>query len=114
MSERDTGNTQRLVEVFTKLRQITEKAKTERLLQFTSLAHLMTVDLLRDSLGRLRKDAAAGVDRVTWQEYQAEQDARLTDLHKRLREGKYRAQPVRRVYIEKEDGSARPLGIPDL
>ena len=106
--------TQSLGEVFTKLHRISEKARQEPELQFTSLAHLLTVDLLREAFRRLRKDASPGVDGVTAQEYEQALEANLVDLHRRLREGRYRAQPVRRVYIEKENGKLRPLGIPAL
>lgn len=114
MSERNTDDTQRSAAVSTKLRHISEKAKQDRDLRFTSLAHLITVDFLRESFQRLRKDAAAGVDGVTWADYSVDLDQRLKDLHTRLREGRYRAQPVRRAYIEKENGELRPLGVTSL
>jgi len=112
MPQRNTDSTQRLAEVYTKLRQISVKAKAEPGLRFTSLAHLLTTDLLDDSFQRLRKKAAAGVDGVTWWEYECGIVPRLEDLHSRLKDGQYRAQPVRRVYLEKEGGKRRPLGIP--
>jgi RNA-directed DNA polymerase len=62
-----------------------------------------------------RKDASAGVDGVTYQEYQKELGRNLQDLWERIKSGKYRAQPLRRVYIPKEDGkSERPISIPAL
>lgn len=112
--ERDMEGTQSLKEVFTKLHRITEKAKQEPELQFTSLAHLLTVEMLGEGYRRLRKDASPGVDGVTAQEYELALEGNLKDLHGRLREGQYRAQPVRRVYIEKENGKLRPLGVPAL
>jgi RNA-directed DNA polymerase len=112
MSERNTDSTQRLAAVYTKLRQISEKAKTEPQLQFTSLAHLLTEELLRASFEQLRKDAAPGADGVTWADYACDLEPNLRELHQQLNEGRYRAQPVRRVHIEKEDGKLRPLGIP--
>jgi RNA-directed DNA polymerase len=112
MSQRNTDSTQRLADVYTKLRHISAKAKTEPGLRFTSLAHLLTIDLLDDSFQRLKRKAAAGVDGMTWREYECGLVPRLEDLHCRLKAGQYRAQPVRRVYIEKEGGKRRPLGIP--
>jgi RNA-directed DNA polymerase len=97
-----------------KLRRIFEKARQEPSTRFLSLAHLITVDMLLSSFGQLKKGAAAGVDAVTWRQYEPNARERLGELYTRLREGRYRAQPVRRVYIEKEDGSKRPLGIPAL
>jgi group II intron reverse transcriptase/maturase len=109
----NTDSTQRLMAVFTKLRRIAEKAKQDPTLQFTSLAHLLTVEMLGEAYQRLRKDASPGVDGLTAQEYERDLQRNLQDLHRRLREGRYRAQPVRRVYIEQE-GKRRPLGIPAL
>jgi len=97
----------------TELERISELAKREHAVQFTSLAHLLTVEMLGEAYRRLRKDASPGVDGVTAQEYEQALAGNLQDLHRRLREGCYRAQPVRRVYIE-QDGKHRPLGIPAL
>ena len=41
-------------------------------------------------------------------------EANLLDLSDRLARGGYRPEPVRRVYIDKADGSKRPLGVPAL
>ncbi|MGA8620552.1 MAG: group II intron reverse transcriptase/maturase, partial [Candidatus Sulfotelmatobacter sp.] len=67
--------------------------------------------LLRESFYSLQRKAAPGVDGVTWQEYENGIEDRLIDLHGRVHPGAYRAQPSRRVYIEKEDGRQRPLGV---
>ena len=82
--------------------------------QFTALLHHVTVNLLRDSFYALKKNAAPGVDGVTWQEYETGLDERLTDLHSRIHRGTYRAQPSKRAYIPKADGRQRPLGIAAL
>jgi len=74
----------------------------------------VSVDLLRDSYYALKRQAAPGVDGVTWQEYETGLDSRLSDLHNRVHRGAYRAQPSRRVYIPKADGRKRPLGIAAL
>lgn len=97
----------------TELERISELAKQDRTLQFTSLAHLLTVERLGEAYHKLRKDASPGVDGLTAQEYEQDLTGNLRDLHRRLRKGRYRAQPVRRVYIE-QDGKRRPLGIPAL
>jgi group II intron reverse transcriptase/maturase len=72
------------------------------------------VPLLKEAYGRLNKDAAAGVDGVTWRGYGENLDARLRDLQDRVHRGSYHPQPVRRVHIPKGDGRTRPLGIPAL
>ena len=95
---------------YTKLRRLSELAKQDPTLQFTSVAHLLNVDLLGDAYRRLRKDASPGIDGLTAQEYEQNLEENLHDLHRRLREGRYRAQPARRVYIEQE-GKQRPLGL---
>jgi len=74
----------------------------------------MNVDLLRKSYYALKRQAAPGVDGVTWQEYETGLEDRLVDLHSRVHRGAYRAQPSRRVYIPKADGRQRPLGIAAL
>jgi RNA-directed DNA polymerase len=83
-------------------------------MRFTSLLHHVSVDLLRASFHSLKRKAAPGVDGVTWQEYESGLEGRITDLHSLVHRGAYRAQPSRRVYIEKEDGRKRPLGVAAL
>ena len=95
---------------YTKLRRLSELAKQDPKLKFTSVAHLLNVELLGDAYRRLRKDASPGIDGLTAQEYEQNLEENLHDLHRRLREGRYRAQPARRVYIEQE-GKQRPLGL---
>jgi group II intron reverse transcriptase/maturase len=74
----------------------------------------MTVDLLRESYYALRRNAAVGVDGVTWTEYGEGLEARLEDLHERVHSERYRAQPSRRIWIPKADGRQRPIGIASL
>lgn len=101
--------------VATKLRRIARKARSEPKFQFTSLFHLMSVELLRGCFKRLREDAAAGIDRVTKEMYAADLEANLTKLVERLHRMAYIPQSVRRVYIPKPGTSKqRPLGIPAL
>jgi group II intron reverse transcriptase/maturase len=93
------------------VRQVARERKQER---FTALLHHMSVDLLRASFYALQRQAAPGVDGVTWKEYEAGLEGRLADLHSRVHRGTYRAQASRRVYIPKADGRQRPLGIAAL
>ena len=111
MTKSNTGSTQKLPPVSPKLLQISEKAKQEPTLAFTSLAHLISPEMLRWSYEHLNRDAAPGVDGVTWQDYREGADDRLALLHRRMLDGQYRALPVRRVHIEKENGKLRPLGV---
>jgi group II intron reverse transcriptase/maturase len=78
------------------------------------LLHHVTPQLLRDSYYELKKQAAPGVDGVTWQQYGTGLEERINDLHDRVQRGAYRAQPSKRAYIPKEDGRRRPLGIASL
>jgi RNA-directed DNA polymerase len=93
------------------VRQVAKERKQER---FTALLHHLTVSLLRDSFFALQRQAAPGVDGVTWQEYETGLEDRLIDLHSRVHRGAYQAQPSRRVYIPKTDGRQRPIGIASL
>ena len=99
--------------VETKLRRIAEKARKEPGFKFTSLYHLMNKELLRGCFQRLRKDAAAGIDKMTKDMYAENLEVNLSNLVDRLHQMAYIPQPVRRKYIPKP-GSAkqRPLGIP--
>ena len=99
--------------VATKLLRIAEKARKEPEFKFTSLFHLLNEELLRECFRRLRKDAAAGIDDVTKEEYAENLDANLSDLIGRLHRMAYVPQPVRRKYIPKPGSTKqRPLGIP--
>jgi group II intron reverse transcriptase/maturase len=70
--------------------------------------------LLVESFNALRKQASAGVDGMTWHEYEKILPERVHALHREIHTGAYRAQPSRRVYIPKADGKMRPLGIAAL
>ncbi|MFZ3207304.1 MAG: group II intron reverse transcriptase/maturase [Geobacteraceae bacterium] len=99
----------------TKLLRIAEKARKEPGFKFTSLYHLMNEELLRECFKQLRKDAAAGIDDVTKEEYAADLDSNLSNLIDRLHRMAYKPQPVRRAYIPKPGSiKQRPLGIPCL
>ncbi len=94
-----------------RVRQRVRQKKKER---FTALLHHVDVDLLRFAYSSLKRDAAPGVDGVTWQEYGTDLDGHLADLHARVHRGSYRTQPSQRRYIPKPDGRERPLGIAAL
>lgn len=100
--------------VSTTLARIAEQSASNPELVFTNLAHHMDVEFLLEAFCRVRPDAAPGVDGVTWAAYEADLSSNLLDLHARLTAGRYRAPPVRRVWLEKEDGGRRPLGVPAL
>jgi RNA-directed DNA polymerase len=93
---------------------VRKAAKENKEMKFTALLHHVTVDLLRESFYALKRKAAPGVDGVTWKEYEPGLEDRLVDLHSRVHRGAFRAAPSRRVYIEKEDGRKRPLGVASL
>ena len=98
----------------TKLDRLTELAKEEPKRQFFSIAHLITREALYAAFRSLRKEASAGVDGVTYQQYQEGAEGKIQELYQRLKDGKYQAQPLRRVYIPKENGKQRPISIPAL
>ena len=93
------------------LERVRTAARLKKKERFTALLHHVTVDLLRSAYSWLKRDAAAGVDGITWDEYGNDLDRRLADLHAHVHRGSYRAQPSRRHYIPKPDGRQRPLGI---
>src|SRR6267142_6297133 len=89
---------------------VRKAARKDKRTRFTALLHHVTVNLLRDSFYALKRDAAPGVDGVTWKEYETDLDEKVADLHSRIHRGTYRAQPSKRAYIPKADGRQRPLG----
>lgn len=96
-----------------KLKLISEKAKQDRKMKFTSLAHLINEESLVQCYKELKKDRACGVDGVTVEEYGQELEENLKSLVDRMKSKSYRPQPVRRVYIPKPGkDEKRPLGIP--
>ncbi len=96
------------------LRRLAEKAQADHRVQFTSLAHLLTVEALEAAWKALKKRSSAGIDGVTAREYERELRGNLERLHERLRAGQYVAPPVRRSYVPKEGAELRPIGIPTI
>jgi group II intron reverse transcriptase/maturase len=97
--------------VSTKLQQLARQAVDHPDRVFTSLAHLVDVDLLREAHARTASKSP-GIDRVTKKAYAQDLESNLADLHERLRTGRYYAPPVERVWLDKEDGGKRPIGKP--
>jgi group II intron reverse transcriptase/maturase len=104
----DRGSVSQALE---RIRQVAKGKKAEK---FTALFHHLTIDRLEEAFEELKENAAAGVDGLTWQDYDANLECNLEDLHARVHRGAYRAQPSRRVYIPKPDGRQRPLAIAAL
>ncbi len=98
--------------VSTKLQRIAERARAYPETAWTTLAHLIDVDFLREAFHRTRKDGATGIDGLTGMDYEENLEANLRDLLARFKSGTYFAPPVRRVHIPKDDGRQRPIGIP--
>lgn len=106
------GDTSRSPTVSTTLQGIAKQAVENPRMGFQTLAHHMTVDFLREAFDRTKKNSAPGIDKVTARKYAANLEKNLQDLHERLRNGRYKAPPVKRAWIAKEDGKQRPLGMP--
>src|SRR5215470_15811380 len=108
--------TRRREKVSTQLAQITKKAELDRKVRFTSLAHLLTPEFLRETWGTINRHGAGGVDGESIEQFESTLEERLQEICERLKAGAYRAPPVRRVEIPKGPGKTgtRPLGIPTV
>jgi len=109
-----TRRTQCRSSVSQRLDRVRNAARQRKKEKFTALLHHIDFDLLLESFLALKRTAAAGVDKVTWEDYDMQIQENIQDLHKRVQSGAYRALPVRRVFIPKADGRQRPLGIAAL
>jgi RNA-directed DNA polymerase len=96
------------------LSRITKLAKEDPGRKFFSIAHFLTPEALYEAFRSLRKDASAGVDRITYRDYEKQAQQKIQELHERLKSKTYQALPLRRIYIPKEDGRKRPISIPAL
>lgn len=113
--QQNTSRTQSRSDVRSALERVRQKAVSEPKMRFTTLLHhIYNMDTLRGAFLALKREAAAGVDGVTWQCYGEDMEGNLQDLSERLKRGAYRAKPVRRVFIPKPDGRQRPLGVTAL
>ena len=106
-----TQGRERVAQALERVRQAARQRKKEKL---TALLHHISIDCLRIAFFALKRDAASGVDGLTWPTYEADLDRNLTDLHERVHRGAYRALPSRRTYIPKADGKQRPLAVAAL
>lgn len=105
------GDTSRSQTVSTVLQRIAEQAVRYPEMVFTTLAHKIGVEFLREAYSQTNKSGAPGLDKVTAKEYAENLEENLVKLHERLRSGRYFAPPVERVWIDKEKGK-RPIGKP--
>jgi RNA-directed DNA polymerase len=96
------------------LARVREKAKKDKNQSFTSLMHHLTPALLRRSYDRLKRNAATGIDGVSWEGYREGLENRLLDLHARVQKGSYKPKAARRAYIAKSGGEQRSLSILSL
>ena len=106
-----TQGRERVAQALERVRQAARQRKKGKL---TALLHHISIDCLRMAFFALKRDAASGVDGLTWPTYEADLDRNLTDLHERVHRGAYRALPSRRTYIPKADGKQRPLAVAAL
>src|ERR1700761_7615434 len=112
--QQSTRRTQSRGSVSQALERIRKVARERNKEKFTALLHHINIDLLEEAFFELKKNAAPGVDRLTWKDYEADLERNLKDLHARVQRGAYRALPSRRVYIPKPDGRQRPLAVAAL
>src|SRR6476659_8642689 len=110
-STRRTQSRESVSQALERIRKVARERKKER---FTALFRHINVDLLEEAFFALKENAAPGVDRLTWRDYEADLERKLEDLHRRVQRGAYRALPSRRVYIPKPDGRQRPLAVAAL
>lgn len=103
--------TQSSTEAVDGLNRIRAAAKRDPNLKFNNLYHHLTRQILYDAYLALKKKAAPGVDKISWRDYGVDLDARLDHLHDRICRQAYKPQPSLRVWISKDDGSQRPIGI---
>src|ERR671929_417296 len=112
--QRRTRRAQDRVSVSQALGRVRRAARHRRGERFTALIHHLSPGLLREAFLALKRDAAPGVDGLTWRTYEADLDRRIGALHARVHRGAYRALPSRRRYIPKPDGRERPLAVAAL
>ena len=110
-STRRAQDRENVSQALDRIRNAARRGKKER---FTSLLHHINPEMLRAAFHAMKRDAAPGVDGMTWETYEQGLEHRIENLHSRVKAGAYRAQPSRRSYIPKEDGSKRPLAVAAL
>jgi len=112
--QQHTHRTQSRARMTQSLDRVRKAARLRKKEQLTALFHHINVDSLRTAYYALKRKAAPGVDGVSWQDYEADLEPRLEELHRRVHRGAYHPQPSRRTYIPKADGRQRPLAIAAL
>jgi len=112
--QQSTRRAQDRASVSQALDRIRHAARHRRKERFTTLFHHLGSEMLRTAFFALKREAAPGVDGLTWRAYAADLDHRIEDLHARVQRGAYRALPARRRYIPKADGGQRPLAVAAL
>src|SRR5215469_6716984 len=112
--QQSTHRTQSRIRVTQALSRVRQAARHRKKERFTALLHHLNIDTLRTAFLALKRKAAPGVDGVRWQDYEADLEPNLEDLHKEIHRGAYRPQPSRRTYIPKADGRQRPLAVAAL
>ncbi len=113
-SNRDVKDNPPLLVGESSLVRVKMLAEADPRLVFTSLAHRIDLSLLRKSFRKLHKNESTGVDKVTAKQYAVDLDENLYNLYQRLCRGQYVASPVKRIWLDKEDGKKRPIGITAL
>lgn len=95
----------------TRLARIAQMSKENPDMVFTSIGHLIDVEMLSQCHAKMDSDKAVGIDGVTKEEYGEKLEDNLTNLVSRLKDKSYKPQPARRVEIPKDNGKTRPLSI---
>ena len=113
-SQQSTHRTQSRESVTQALERIRQRAREKGKEKFTALLHHISVEHLVLAFFELKEHAAAGVDGLTWRDYEQDLERNLEELHARVHRGAYRPLPSRRVYIPKPDGRQRPLAVAAL
>ncbi len=103
--------TQSMEGILPRLEQLGEVAKQHKSLQFDNLLHHLNLALLHKAFNHLNRRAAKGIDNIGWFDYQENSAQHLRLLYQRIQSGRYKAKPVKRIWIDKGDGGKRPIGI---
>ncbi len=106
--------TQSMENLVSGLERLGKVAKQDKHLKFNNLMHHITPALLLEAFKKLNRQAAKGVDNLSWQDYAKACEQRLTILHEQLQSGKYKPKPVKRQWLPKGNGEQRPIGITSL
>jgi len=115
LQQQNASRTQSRTDAPSALERIRQAASKDKEMRFTALFHhIYALEALRTAYLCLKREAAPGVDGETWRHYGEALEDNLQNLSHRLKQGAYRAKPVRRVYIPKADGRLRPLGVTAL